>query len=51
MFVAWELAHVALHQCSLFSGRGPLPEGFVIDNLQMCLKKYRLQESHWITYF
>lgn len=44
MFVVWELAHLAFHQCSLFSGHGPLPKGF-IENLQMCLKKYKLQES------
>lgn len=44
MFVVWELAHLAFHQCSLVSGHGPLPKGFT-ENLQMCLKKYKLQES------
>lgn len=50
MFVVWELAHLAFHQCSLFSGHGPLPKGF-IENLHMCLKKYKLQKNHQISKF
>lgn len=33
MFVVWELAHPALHQCSLFSSHGPLDKGVIIENL------------------
>lgn len=45
MFVVWELAHLVFHQCSLFSGHGPLPKGFITENLQTRLKKYKSQRK------
>lgn len=45
MFVVWELAHPAFHQCSLFSSHGPLDKGVIIENLQTRLKKCKLQRK------